>query len=197
MNSDEREPRQPISAGETARFLALSAEYSERIYRFCHRLCGNSADAEDLTQEVFLAAFQGLPRFQGRSSLATWLYRIALYQWRKMKAARGPETVPLDDERAVAVVGPDPIAAGLSRMSLEEALAALPETWREALLLVKAEGLKCREAAEVLGIPQGTLKYHVHQAVVRLQALLAEDAGEAPAQPAERARPRKEIMDAV
>jgi RNA polymerase sigma-70 factor, ECF subfamily len=166
----------PFPSGTPGTFEALYGEYGDRIYRFCYRLCGHAADAEDLTQEVFLAAYQALPRFAGRSSVATWLYRIALYRWRRLHGARRPETVPLDDE--VTVVSPDPSEAGLARLSLERALAALPDTLREPFLLVKAEGLKYREAAAVLSIPQGTVQSRVHDAAVMLRGLLAEDGEE-------------------
>jgi RNA polymerase sigma-70 factor (ECF subfamily) len=183
--------------GETSRFARLYDQYGSRIYRFCHRLCRNAADAEDLTQEVFVAAFQGLDGFQGRSSVATWLYRIALYRWRKMSRSRGPETVPLDDEWAAAATTPDPARAGVTRMSLQSALAALPDPVREAFLLVKAEGLKCREAAAVLGIPEGTLKYRVHQAVILLRELLDEETAEEPARRAANPAREKEVVNGV
>jgi RNA polymerase sigma-70 factor (ECF subfamily) len=194
---DERDQSAAMGRGEMCRFAALYDEYGGRIYRFCHRLCRNAADAEDLTQEVFVAAFQGLDGFEGRSSVATWLYRIALYRWRKMSHARGPETVPLDDEWAAAATSPDPARAGMTRMSLQSALAALPDSVREAFLLVKAEGLKCREAAAVLGIPEGTLKYRVHQAVILLRALLDEEAAEEPARHAVSPTRTKEVVNGV
>jgi RNA polymerase sigma-70 factor, ECF subfamily len=186
-----------MGRGEMSRFATLYDDYGGRIYRFCHRLCRNAADAEDLTQEVFVAAFQGLSGFEGRSSVATWLYRIALYRWRKMSHARGPETVPLDEEWAAAATSPDPARAGVARMSLQSALAALPESVREAFLLVKAEGLKCREAAAVLGIPEGTLKYRVHQAVLLLRSLLDEEVAEAPVRPAMSPAQPKEVISGV
>jgi RNA polymerase sigma factor (sigma-70 family) len=79
MKPDETKPR-----GAPASFDALYAEHSNRIYRFCYRLCGHPVDAEDLAQEVFLAAYQGLSGFAGRSSLTTWLYRIAIYRWQRV-----------------------------------------------------------------------------------------------------------------
>jgi RNA polymerase sigma-70 factor, ECF subfamily len=177
MTMDGRDPMRQFPSGTSGSFEALYAEYGDRIYRFCYRLCGHTADAEDLTQEVFLAAYQSLPRFAGRSSVATWLYRIALYRWRRLHGARRPETVPLDEE--LAAVSPDPAGAGIERISLERALAVLPDALRDAFLLVKAEGLKYREAAAVLGIPQGTVQSRVHDAAVMLRALLAEHGEEA------------------
>jgi RNA polymerase sigma-70 factor, ECF subfamily len=178
MTTSDRDRVRRIQEGEPGSFDALYSEYGDRIYRFCYRLCGHIADAEDLTQEVFLAAYQGLSRFAGRSSVATWLYRIALYRWGRIHGARRPETVPLDEETVGAATAPDPASAELERLSLENALLTLPDGLRQAFLLVKAEGLKYREAAQVLGVPQGTVQSRVHEAVVRLRALLADDGGE-------------------
>jgi RNA polymerase sigma-70 factor (ECF subfamily) len=163
--------------------------YGERIYRFCLRLCRNRADAEDLTQETFLAALQGLDRFAGRSSMATWLYRIAVFRWGRMRRDCRCETVPLED--AAAITG-DPTAHLPDDLSLEAALDALPETMRQAFALVRIEGLKYREAAAVLGAPQGTVQYWVHEATIRLRAALKEEApGDAPSPPTAREDLRK------
>jgi RNA polymerase sigma-70 factor, ECF subfamily len=167
--------------GDAASFEAFYAEYGERLYRFCYRLCGRSADAEDLSQEVFLAAYLGLDRFEGRSSVATWLYRIATYRWRAMRQSLKAEAVTLDEEMSVLSLASDPEQSGLAKVFLSRALNALPEDLREALLLVKAEGLKYREAAEVLGIPQGTIQYRVSEAMARLRTQLQEPGSESAA----------------
>jgi RNA polymerase sigma-70 factor (ECF subfamily) len=173
MPADERGWVRRFRSGDPSGFDALYAAYGNRIYRFCHRLCGRAADAEDLAQEVFLAAFQGRERFDGRSTVATWLYRIALYRWRRLFGGARIETVLLDE--SVPATAPDPAASHLDQLALEEAVTALPDPLREAFILVKAEGLKYREAAQVLGIPQGTVQSRVHDAVVRLRAALTDD----------------------
>ncbi len=173
-------------------FEALYTEYGPRIYRFCLRLCdSNPADAEDLMQEVFVAAFGSLHRFEGRSSLSTYLYRLAVYQWRRQRSGK-PETVEWEEQsERLSATTTDVMQSGLDRMDLTAALAALPEAHRTAFLLVKVEGLTCREAAETLDIPVGTVKYHVYKAVLGLQASLAE--GDFP----ECHTKRKEAVDAV
>ncbi len=150
------------------------AEYGNRIYRFCYRLCGHAGEAEDLAQDVFVAAMQGLHGFQGRSSLTTWLYRIAFYRWRQLHPKGRSATVALDENLSAMPQSPDPAIAGIQRMDLEQALATLSTDLREAFLLVKAEGLTYREAAEVLDTPQGTIQYRVHEAVQRLRFALSE-----------------------
>lgn len=157
---------------ERADFPAFYQKYGDRLYRFCYRLCGSASDAEDLTQEVFLAAFQGAGRFEGRSSVPTWLYRIALNCWRHARRSHRLDTTPLDD---AAQAGPGMEQAVTDAASLACALGGLPPDLREAFLLVKAEGLTYREAAQVLGIPQGTVQWQVHTASRRLRALLTEE----------------------
>ncbi len=157
---------------DRAAFPAFTQQYGDRIYRFCYRLCGSASDAEDLTQDVFLAAFQGGGRFEGRSSVQTWLYRIALNCWHQSRRTPRFDTTDLD---GVTQAGPDLEQAVTDSIALTCALAALPPDLREAFLLVKAEGLKYREAAQVLGIPQGTVQFRVHQASRRLRALLTEE----------------------
>ena len=151
-------------------FDALYEAYGARIYRFCYRLCGDKTDAEDLTQEVFVAAWQSLPRFAGRATVQTWLYRIALYRWNRIRATRPPDTVTLLDNDACTCGSP------LSRMMLDEAIDSLPPDMREAFLLVKVEQLSHREAAAVLQIPVGTVQSRVFAAVQRLRSLLSEEA---------------------
>ena len=154
---------------DRAGFAAFYRQYGDRIYRFCYRLCGSVSDAEDLTQEVFLAAFQGEKRFEGRSSVQTWLYRIALNCWRHSCRTPRFATTPIED---VTQAGPGLEQAVADHLTLTCALAALPPDLREAFLLVKAEGLKYREAAQVLGIPLGTVQWQVHQASRLLAAAL-------------------------
>ena len=157
---------------ESVRMEAMYEEYSGRIYRFCHRLSGNRHDAEDLTQEVFVAAFQGWGRFVGRSSLSTWLYKIAVYRWRAKRELRHRSDVSLDWAPIERLTASDQTGLHDDYIALESALKVLSSDQREAFLLVKAEGLSCKEAARALSIPVGTLKYRVHEAVCRLRTEL-------------------------
>lgn len=152
-------------------FDAIYAEYGRRVFRFCLRLTESADDAEDLTQDVFVGALGGLDRFEGRSSISTWLYRIAVLQWRTRQRLRAAERrdVPIDSIEAQAIAAPDAPSVRFERMRIDAAIGALPEAHRNAFILVKAEGLTCREAGEVLQIPEGTVRYHVHQAIVALR----------------------------
>ena len=112
MAADERDLVRRCQRGEAGAFEQFCA-YGDLIYRFSYRLCGQAADAEDLTQEVVLAAYEGLGRFAGRSSLRTWLYGIALNQWKHLRGPLHRESVPLE-EIDTAVTTSDP---ALGRMS--------------------------------------------------------------------------------
>lgn len=164
-------PRLPADS-QAFDFQALYAQHGSRIYRFCLRLCGSAADAEDLTQDVFLGAFQGRDKFEGRSSVQTWLYQIALNCWRHSR--RTPRLAMATAEDA-AQARPNLEQTVTDSMALTCALSSLPPDLRETFLLVRAEGFTYREAAQVLGIPQGTVQWRVHEASRRLRALLTEE----------------------
>ena len=169
------QPKQPtyFPASESS-FEALFARYATPIYRFCLRLSRNPSDAEDLAQEVFVAAFLGQTRFEGRSSLTTYLYRIAVFRWRLMRERGGRKAAAQSAANSSTASAPDIAASAIDRLDLDAALQALDERHRAAFLLVKVEGMTCREASAVLGIPEGTVKYHIHSAVRHLQAALTK-----------------------
>ena len=168
MTTNETSRVRRFRQGEIGAFNELYDEFGGRLYRFCLRLSGDKDDAEDLMAEVFLAAYTGRERFEGRSSVSTWLYRIAIYQWNRMRRSR-KTTMRLDDTNEIAVK-----EHGLSAVALEQALSELPEALAHAFVLVKCEQLCYREAAEVLGIPQGTIQFRVHEASQRLRKSLQE-----------------------
>ena len=158
---------------------ALYELYGDRIYHFCFELCGNEADAEDLAQDVFVSAHHSLPQFEGRSSVVTWLYGIAINRWNNLKRATVPTRSLEGIPEGRASTG-DRTSAQLERLSLEDALKTLPDPLREAFLLVRSEGLKYREAAEVLQVPLGTVQSRVHAAAMHLRGRLADDRQRSP-----------------
>ena len=148
----------------------LLLEHKDRIYRLALRLsAGSVAEAEDITQEALLAALKSFPLFLGRSRLTTWLYTVTVRTWRARQKKSRVETVALD---ALAPGAQDDIAL---RLELDRALCALTPAQREAFVLVKAEGWTHKEAAKILGVPQGTVQARVFEAVRRLRALLSEE----------------------
>lgn len=196
MNAEETEWVQRFRRGAPGGFETLYSVYGDRLYRFCYRLCGRAADAEDLAQEAFLAAYQGRERFQGRASIGTWLFRIALYRWRQRPASERNRPSPLDSTGG-GMAAEDPTQARLEQMVLEAALSSLNDDLREAFLLVKAEGFKYREAAEILGVPQGTVQYRVSEAASRLRTALSAETQPEPTSADARRSCGKEAPDAV
>jgi RNA polymerase sigma-70 factor (ECF subfamily) len=163
--------------GELGAFEALYKAHSGRLYSLACRMLGNTADAEDLLQEIFLSAHRKLESFRGDSALGTWLYRLAMNQILDHVRSRAGRTRQLtdglDDATSIADAGAHRLAdRAIDRIDLERALAELPEGSRAAFLLHDVEGLEHREVADVLGIAEGTSKSQVHKARLRLRGLL-------------------------
>lgn len=163
-----------MKSPDNSPFDRLYSAHAARIYRFCLRLCGGCiAEAEDLAQEALIAAFQGQSRLRQASALSAYLYKTAILGWRKRLRQRQQEADSLPESEEPMV--PDTTPVRLTRLRLEQAMETLPEELREAFILVKAEGLTHREAAQLLSVPIGTVQWRVHEAVRRLRDLLAED----------------------
>jgi RNA polymerase sigma-70 factor (ECF subfamily) len=165
--------------GELGAFEELYRAHAGRIYGLALRMLGNTADAEDLLQEIFLSAHRKLESFRGESALGTWLYRLATNQIldhvRSRAARSGQLTDTLDDVSVLAdALGHRLGDRAIARIDLERALAQLPEGCRAAFVLHDVEGLEHREVGEVLGIAEGTSKSQVHKARLRLRALLGQ-----------------------
>jgi RNA polymerase sigma-70 factor (ECF subfamily) len=163
--------------GDVTAFEELYRAHSPRLYSLACRMLGNVTDAEDLLQDIFLAAHRKLDSFRGDSALGTWLYRLAANQcldFLRSRAAKANQlTDALDDERGVPEVAGRGLAdRTVTKMDVERALAQLPQGCRAAFVLHDVEGLEHREVAEVLGIAEGTSKSQVHKARLRLRALL-------------------------
>jgi len=158
------------------RFEALLATHRDRAVRLAWRLLGgDQAAAEDVTQDAFVSAYQALDRFRGSARLETWFYRILVrkayshIRWRKVRERFGR----VDPEEAAP---PEPRAASdpTLRRRISQALDALPKTQRSAFVLVHLEGFTVREAAEIMGKAEGTVKSHLHRSLTKLRELLAD-----------------------
>ena len=175
---DERALIERCRQGDLGAFEELYRAHAGRLYSVAFRLLGNAADAEDLLQEIFLAAHRKLDSFRGESALGTWLYRLAtnlcLDHLRSRTGRSNQITDPLDDDPGVFDPGGSSLAdQTVTKMDLERALARLPEGCRAAFVLHDVEGLEHREVAEVLGIAEGTSKSQVHKARLKLRAFLS------------------------
>jgi RNA polymerase sigma-70 factor (ECF subfamily) len=175
--SEEQQLVERCRAGDLAAFEAIYKAHSGRLYSVACRMLGNPADAEDLLQEIFIAAHRKLGSFRGESALGTWLYRLAtnlcLDHLRSRAAKTNQLTGTLDDEPGLADAGSRRLAdRTVDRLDLERALAQLPDGARTAFVLHDIEGLEHREVAEALGVAEGTSKSQVHKARLRLRAIL-------------------------
>ena len=138
-------------------------EYYDQVYRLGLSMSGNSADAQDIAQESFLAIFAGLARFRGDAALSTWIYRITVRSGTRWLARKGTTAERPKREAASSQALP---------LDLMKALGQLPPASRMVIALVSIEGLSHQEAGEVLGIATGTVASRLHHARARLATLL-------------------------
>ncbi len=164
-------------AGDDGAFEELVRRYRDRILALALHLSGNASEADDITQEVFLKAYQKLDSFEGRSHFFTWVYRMAVNRSlnaKRDRKRRREETI--DDpriSRALRLDAPnDPQKAAELRATYEallRALDSLPANMRTSVVLVVLQGLNHAEAAVVLKCSAGTVAWHIHQARHRLR----------------------------
>ena len=151
--------------GDTIAFEVLFRRHSPAVHAFLLRMCRNRSDAEDLTQEVFLKAWEHLAAFEGRSRLLTWLMGIAVGSYRtRTRAAirRGHRQHAWYQQEIERAEGSESDAEEL--LDLERAIGRLPERARTVLILNRIHGRTLSEVAEILGISVGTCKAHIHRA---------------------------------
>jgi len=183
MSGTDRELVARVRRGEIAAFGELVARHQRRIHGLATHLLHDRIEAEDVTQETFIRAFAALDRFDGRSEPYTWLYRIAVnlsLNVLRSRRTRGV-TCDVDDPRLdhfAAVEGsPDSGATGTAPRQLYEALAAgidtLSESLRTTLILVCIDGRSHEEASAILGTPEGTIAWRVHEARRKLRDYMA------------------------
>ena len=170
--------------GDQDAFAQLVRLYEKRVYALTLRMCKNSADAEEAAQEAFLAAWQGLAFFRGESSFSTWLYRLAsnacvdlLRREGRHRSAAGPSLN--DEEAAVDVADDAPSPHALAeraelRQQIEAGLSALPEEYRQVLVLREMHQQTYDEIAEILSLDLGTVKSRINRGRKRLRKILME-----------------------
>jgi len=154
---------QRAASGDARAFERLYREHAGRVYGLCLRLTRDAQLAEDCTQEAFLNAWKALPNFQTRSSLATWLHRIAVNVslGKRRKASPVLESEGEDEEGPAAGWA---LETPVEVHELEMAIGALPDGARDALVLHALYGYSHGEAAQMLGVAEGTCKAQLHRA---------------------------------
>jgi len=180
-----------LVAGDRAEFARLVDEYSSPIYRLGLRMLGNPQDAEDVLQNTFINALTHIQNFEGRSSLATWLYRIASNEALMMIRKKKPE-VNLDDVEGGdededlkpaqfvdwSGLPEDELLSGEGKKFLDGAINNLPESLRIVFLLRDVEGLSIKETAEALSLTETNVKTRLLRARMALREELSKYYGE-------------------
>ena len=167
-------------AGRAGAFDLIVERHRRRIYQLCYRFVGNHEDASDLSQDVFLRVFRGLRSFRGRSSLATWLYRIGINvclnrisaSTTRDKATASVDDQPLTDDRCESAS--DLVLRKERAAHVRAAIARLPRKQRATLILRTYHEMTHQEIADVLGTSVGAVKANFFHALGNLKKLLGE-----------------------
>jgi RNA polymerase sigma-70 factor (ECF subfamily) len=168
-------------------FSRLVDAFSGPLYRLALKMLGNPQDAEDVLQNTFIKAMQNLENFEGRSSLSTWLYRIAVNEALMLLRKQKPEisladTLPEDDQDTDyfpteftdwCCLPEEEFLNAESRQALEVAIRRLPETLRVVFLLRDIEGLSIQETSEALELTETAVKTRLLRARLRLREILS------------------------
>lgn len=162
-------------------FGQLIDRHASAIVNLAYRMVGNQAEAEDLAQEAFLAAFKALPTFRADAKFSTWLYRIASNKckdWLRVKRpGQGQYDVDADEQLDLHVsedrTPEDLLSQQQVAKELNQAIQRLPPLYREAFVLKHIEGLSYEEMEDILGVRGDTLKMRVYKGRVQLSRELA------------------------
>lgn len=153
--------------GDERAFSLLVQTYQPQVFNFVLRLVGDRSLAEDLTQEIFLRAFQALPAFSFRSTFRTWLFQVAknrvLDEWRQ-RGRRPRQIVPIDEAASWLSVVEVPLERRETMSEIWTAIEALPIDLRMSLLLRDVVGLQYTEIAETLEVSLPTVKWRIFKA---------------------------------
>lgn len=157
--------------GDVEAYNLLVSRWERRVFNYLLRLVGHREDAMDVSQEVFLKAYQNLPKLDEAAKFSSWLFRIAHNEAFSMLRRRRPEG-DLPAERGAANSSARLLPIELS-LAVEKALSRLTEEQREAVLLKVYQGFKFEEMAEILGCPVSTVKSRLYTALELLKTSLS------------------------
>jgi RNA polymerase sigma-70 factor (ECF subfamily) len=179
----DRELVDRARSGDAPAFGELVRRHQQRIHRLAVHMLRDRAEAEDVTQETFIRAFQALARFDGRSEPYTWFYRItinlSLNRIRSRKTSRA--THDTDDPRLDGVLterrpeAADPSNSAQRRelyVTLCQGIDQLSDTLRTTLILVCIDGRSHEDVSSILGAPEGTIAWRIHEARRKLREFL-------------------------
>jgi len=191
--SDEQAMWRVQMHDDSQAFAQLLRRWEEPIQRLCFRMLGDSHKAEDLTQETFARVYKKRADFQHGSKFSTFLWRVAtnlcLDELRRLKRRREWAVLPRTEDSSDTEIwdnlpspqpAPDRAAQdGEQSVFVRQAVARLPDHYRSVVVLRHYENLKFREIAEILDVPEGTVKSRMAEALSILQQLLKKTLSEA------------------
>lgn len=180
-----------LQAGDREAYAAMVEQYSDQLYRLALRMLGNPQEAEDVVQETYLNAFRAIHRFEGRSSLGTWLYRIAANQALMRLRKNQPDLVSVDEPlpgkegsliprqlKDWCCLPEKDFMTHETQEQLELAINMLSPALKAAFVLRDLHGLSTREAADVLDISESAVKTRLLRARLELREIMSEYFGE-------------------
>jgi len=188
QNKQENPPSiELLKSGDREAFARLVHLYSPMLYRLAYRMLGDAHEAEDVLQETFMNAFRHIVSFEGRSSLKTWLYRIATNQALMRLRKRKPPLVPVEEEWTMAdgttmtkelqdwcCLPEEEFMTREVQTQLERASAQLSTALNAVFTLRDLHGLSTRETAEILSISEPAVKTRLLRARLKLRELLSD-----------------------
>lgn len=178
--SDTELIRLVVDADDRAAFAQLIARHQRAVFALAYRVLGRKEEVEDIAQNVFLAVYRGLASFKGGAKFSTWLYRVtynhacsALRRRQSHKETQLPVRDDAEGSEAEIVdqESPDPEAEVL-RGQVWRAVERLPAQARAVIELYHGQGINYPEIADILGLPLGTVKTHLHRARQKLREML-------------------------
>lgn len=175
--------------GDPQAFAELVRRHRDRLWAVALRTIGDREEAADAVQDALLAAHRNAARFRGESAVTTWLHRIVVNACLdRLRRRQSHPTVPLpdstrSDDRPGGVEPAAPAQDHDTALVVREALAALPPDQRAAIVLVDVQGYPVAEAAEMLGVAEGTIKSRCARGRARMAVALGHLRGDVPSKP--------------
>ena len=167
-----------VLAGETALFEILMRRYNQRLYRVSRAILREDGEAEDVMQDAYVRAYEHLDQFAGRAAFSTWLTRIAIHEALARKRRRGRveelDAMPSNGDSLPMLKSSAPspeadTAQAETRRLLQDAIEALPESYRTIVVLREVEEMTVAETADTLGVSEAVVKTRLHRAHAMLR----------------------------
>jgi RNA polymerase sigma-70 factor (ECF subfamily) len=164
-------------SGDGKAFGKIVERHTGIVYAAARSVLGNSSDIDDTVQEVFIRIYLGLHSFTGRSALSTWIWSVARNHAINTLAKRREDHIPLESAPEIAsrMRGPDEeLARRTAAEDIEHLLSGLDEEYRQVVELRYLAGKKYREIAQLLEMPEGTVKTMIHRARIKMKKMIEE-----------------------